>query len=306
MHAPPGGPQELTDSGVQTPFAQQPFGQDVASHWQAPLTQRVPAAQAGFAPQTQLPFEQVSEVCGSQATHAAPPVPHAPSEGIVQVPFAQQPLPQLLALQDEASPAPPSPVVPSMDDPSVVVPSPEAPSPALPSLEAPSLVAPSVVVPSPLVPSDEALSLDVPSVGAPSPGIPSALVPSPGAPSVGEPSPLVPSIVEPSVRELSVAAESLTLPLSAWDESPPTTPESPEEPSPPASAVTTVSSPPHPRLQAPKAVTAQRASAPKRHRRIEPLRIAQATACANVKDYLKPPGRCKRVVARATRCARPL
>lgn len=53
---PPGGPHVFTDSGVQTPFAQQPLGHDVASHWQAPLTHRVPVAQEGFEPQTQAPF----------------------------------------------------------------------------------------------------------------------------------------------------------------------------------------------------------------------------------------------------------
>jgi hypothetical protein len=61
--------------------AQHPLGHDVASHTQAPLTQRWPAPQAGPVPQVQLPFVQLSALVALQATHAAPLVPQLVSDG---------------------------------------------------------------------------------------------------------------------------------------------------------------------------------------------------------------------------------
>jgi hypothetical protein len=45
---------------------------------------------------------QLSARAGSQATHAAPPEPHAASEGAVQVEPEQQPFGQIFALQSVA------------------------------------------------------------------------------------------------------------------------------------------------------------------------------------------------------------
>jgi hypothetical protein len=99
------------------PAAQQPPGQEVASHTQALFTQRWPAAQvavqATHDPPTQLcavlhgalfPHRQAPEVhesarCGSQATQASPPDPQAVSEGVRHAPFEQQPEGHEVALQ---------------------------------------------------------------------------------------------------------------------------------------------------------------------------------------------------------------
>jgi hypothetical protein len=71
---------------------QQPVGHEVASHTQAPPEHRCPAPQAGLDPHEHTPPVQESAVLGSHATHAAPPAPHAASEGTAHVLPAQQPV----------------------------------------------------------------------------------------------------------------------------------------------------------------------------------------------------------------------
>jgi hypothetical protein len=72
--------------------AQQPLGHDVASHTQAPLTQRWPALQAGPVPQVQAPFVHESAFVEPQATQAAPLVPQLVNDGVMQLFPAQHPL----------------------------------------------------------------------------------------------------------------------------------------------------------------------------------------------------------------------
>ncbi len=54
-------------------------------------------AHAGPDPQLQTPPVQRSAVVGSHAVHAAPPAPHAPSEGELQLLPEQQPVVQVIA-----------------------------------------------------------------------------------------------------------------------------------------------------------------------------------------------------------------
>lgn len=86
---------------VQAVPVQHPEGQLVASHTQLPLTQWLPAAQIAPPPQRQVPAAlHASARTGSQALHAAPPVPHrAAVAGFTQVAPLQQPAAQLAALQ---------------------------------------------------------------------------------------------------------------------------------------------------------------------------------------------------------------
>lgn len=81
VHAAPPTPQALGDATMQVfPLAQQPLGQEAASHTQAPATQLLPAPQAGLAPHKQAPdAPHMSARAGSQLTHAAPPPPQVDS-----------------------------------------------------------------------------------------------------------------------------------------------------------------------------------------------------------------------------------
>ena len=76
---PPIGPQALVETLVQTLPAQQPVVQEFALQTQAPLTHCWPGWQAGPVPQEQPLPVQALAVTVLQATHAAPPVPHAES-----------------------------------------------------------------------------------------------------------------------------------------------------------------------------------------------------------------------------------
>jgi hypothetical protein len=90
-HAPPTGPQAVTDIGVHVVPLQHPVVHEVASHAQAPPAQCWPAAHAALVPQEHAPFVHAGERLGSHATHAAPPIPHVASEDVVQALPAQHP-----------------------------------------------------------------------------------------------------------------------------------------------------------------------------------------------------------------------
>jgi hypothetical protein len=100
IHAPPPVPQVLRDGTLQTPLAQQPFGQDWALQTHAPATHSVPALQAGLVLQRHSPDEvQMLARVTSQVTHADPAVPQASRPAGEQVLPEQQPFAQLLAVQ---------------------------------------------------------------------------------------------------------------------------------------------------------------------------------------------------------------
>jgi hypothetical protein len=103
---PPAMPHEVVEEGVQTPAAQQPFGQDSALHTQSPPLQAEPALQGGAAPQRHAPVtgSQVSARTRSQAMQAAPPTPHRAGAGVAQTPPAQQPVGQDPASQVQTPP----------------------------------------------------------------------------------------------------------------------------------------------------------------------------------------------------------
>jgi hypothetical protein len=85
--------------------AQQPLGQLLPLHTQAPPTQRWPALHAGDPPQRQPPAPHESALLTSQATHTAPPEPHDCSVGgVLQVVPEQHPLAQFCGVQPEQTP----------------------------------------------------------------------------------------------------------------------------------------------------------------------------------------------------------
>lgn len=80
--------------------SQQPPGQDVASHTQAPAWHIWPAPQAGELPQVQAPRrEQPSARTASQPPHRSPPVPQVPGLGALQVAPEQHPFGQVALVQ---------------------------------------------------------------------------------------------------------------------------------------------------------------------------------------------------------------
>jgi hypothetical protein len=103
-HAAPPIPHAPLEGVVHVLPLQQPFGHELALHTHAPPTHRWPAAHAALDPHAHAPFLHESAVLGSQATHAAPPVPHAPLEGVVHVLPLQQPLGHEVALHTHAPP----------------------------------------------------------------------------------------------------------------------------------------------------------------------------------------------------------
>lgn len=105
-HAAPPVPQAAAVCAVpmmHAPALQQPVGQLVASHTQAPPTQRCPAPHAAPVPQRHAPVVQRSPV-RPQLVHAAPAAPQAVALVGVQTLPAQQPLGQLVASQTQAPP----------------------------------------------------------------------------------------------------------------------------------------------------------------------------------------------------------
>ena len=97
----PAWPQAVSEGCVQVPSeAQQPFGQLVVSHTQAPATQRCPSLQTAPVPQAQVPvLEQLSALTASQVLHAAPSTPQAAVPGTLQVAPVQQPVAQVEEVQ---------------------------------------------------------------------------------------------------------------------------------------------------------------------------------------------------------------
>lgn len=109
-HAEPSLPQLVRLAARQVVPSQQPLGQDVASHTHAPPSQRWPTAHIALPPHAQTPPEvQPSARVASQATHAAPAVPHRIAVGVLHVLPEQQPLAQVAvqAVQAPAVHAPP-------------------------------------------------------------------------------------------------------------------------------------------------------------------------------------------------------
>jgi hypothetical protein len=96
-------PHALCDGRAHRLPVQQPLAQEVASQTHLPPEQRWPLTHAGPVPHAQAAVaEQLSALVGLQATHAPPPVPHAPSERGVQLLPLQQLLGQEVALQTHA------------------------------------------------------------------------------------------------------------------------------------------------------------------------------------------------------------
>ena len=89
--AAPSVPQVEVDEVVHVVPAQQPVGQDAELQTQAPAEQSWPAPHAGPEPHLQAPEVQLSAEPGAQATQAAPPEPHALSEGVLHVSPEQHP-----------------------------------------------------------------------------------------------------------------------------------------------------------------------------------------------------------------------
>jgi hypothetical protein len=103
---PPPTPQLARESGVQTPFAQQPVGQVVALQTQVPAMHCAPVPQDGFPWQVQVPVvgSQLSLFFASHGAHALPPMPQVAAAGAKQTPPEQHPLGQDWALHTHAPP----------------------------------------------------------------------------------------------------------------------------------------------------------------------------------------------------------
>jgi hypothetical protein len=105
VQAPPPVPQVAAAGTTHVAPLQQPFGQDTGLHVQLPIRQLVPAPQEAARPQRHSPeVEQLSAREGSHVTQAAPPLPQAAADPVVQVEPEQQPLPQLVAVQSAQAP----------------------------------------------------------------------------------------------------------------------------------------------------------------------------------------------------------
>jgi hypothetical protein len=99
VHTAPLVPHPVALGVMQTLPEQQPLGQLALLHTQAPPWQRWPAEHAGLVPHVQAPLVQLSARVTLQATQAAPFVPQAVIEGLVQIPLRQHPRGQLVPLQ---------------------------------------------------------------------------------------------------------------------------------------------------------------------------------------------------------------
>lgn len=107
-HAAPPMPHACCVETVHCPPWQQPLGHEAASHatHTPPLHFWFPL-HAAAPPQPHVPAaEQVSPTAGSQLAHAAPPVPHAVADGVVQTLFTQQPLGHVAAVHAGATQLP--------------------------------------------------------------------------------------------------------------------------------------------------------------------------------------------------------
>ena len=96
----PAVPQLPSARSRQTFPKQQPSGQEVASHTQAPPTQRWPVVQAAPAPQAQTPEGvQLSATTGLQGRQTLPAAPHLLKEGVAQLLPSQHPVEHEVAPQ---------------------------------------------------------------------------------------------------------------------------------------------------------------------------------------------------------------
>jgi len=93
--APPLVPQAVSVVPVRQLVPEQhPFAHEVPSQMHALLKQRWPVPHAELAPHWQVPLAvQLSALIGSQAIQLAPPVPHVPSDRVLQVDPVQHPVP---------------------------------------------------------------------------------------------------------------------------------------------------------------------------------------------------------------------
>jgi hypothetical protein len=88
----PSTPHAIEVGCVHVVPEQQPFGQEAALHTQEPPMHAWPVAQGAPLPHRHWPCaEHPSDVFGSQAVHAPPPVPHAASDLALHVGPEQQP-----------------------------------------------------------------------------------------------------------------------------------------------------------------------------------------------------------------------
>lgn len=100
MHAAPPVPHADVALAVQTLPAQQPVGQVIWSHTQAPALQRWPGPHAGLAPQThEPPMSQALALVGSHEEQAAPLVPQVVRLACWHASTASQQPAQFLELQ---------------------------------------------------------------------------------------------------------------------------------------------------------------------------------------------------------------
>lgn len=102
-HDEPAVPHDPKAAVVQVWPEQQPVGHDVASHTHCPPRHRCPLPHAAWPPQVQAPAVQPSATLLSQTVHAAPPVPHATAEGVVQAVPEQHPVEHEEGSHDGAS-----------------------------------------------------------------------------------------------------------------------------------------------------------------------------------------------------------
>ena len=99
-HAAPGAPQLDSERVLQVAAEQHPDGQDAASQTHSPPPHRWPTVHCAAAPHWHAPLAlQPSARAASQATHEAPPTPHADSDRGLQPFPEQQPFGQLAAVQ---------------------------------------------------------------------------------------------------------------------------------------------------------------------------------------------------------------
>jgi hypothetical protein len=99
---PPPVPHVAVELALQTPPAQQPPAQDVASHTHCPPEHRCPLTQAGPLPHEQLPAVQPSATVELQDEHPLPPAPHEVTPAELHVVPLQQPDAHEVASQTHA------------------------------------------------------------------------------------------------------------------------------------------------------------------------------------------------------------
>ncbi len=136
--APPPLPQVASVDCSHALPLQQPFGHELAVHWQLPFRHCWPAGQAGPPPQVQVPIVHASVAVESHAMQVEPPPPQLVKEDVVHTPLAQQPLVHVVGSHiGAASPASPPLLLPA--SPPLLLPA----SPPLPlPLSAPPLLLP--------------------------------------------------------------------------------------------------------------------------------------------------------------------